>query len=50
MPTTAHHGKKASVEEVFEHRWRKAYEVRAMERESRQAKSQVGASQVWCCP
>lgn len=28
------------MEDVFEHRWRKAYEVRALERESRQASRQ----------
>lgn len=35
-------GDKPRVDELFEHRWRKAYEVRALERESRQAKGQVG--------
>ena len=31
------------MDELFEHRWRKAYEVRALERESRQGRSQVRA-------
>lgn len=29
------------MEDVFEQRWRKAYEVRALERESREGHSQV---------
>lgn len=39
LPQQAQHAKRASMEEVFEHRWRKAYEVRALERENRQARS-----------
>ncbi|PRW57622.1 tetratricopeptide repeat 1 [Chlorella sorokiniana] len=35
---------KPHVEELFEHRWRKAYEVRALERESWHARSQLPAS------
>jgi len=41
---------KPHVDELFEHRWRKAHEVRALERESRHAKSQVGGGGgVSCC-
>ena len=41
------HTKKPSMDELFEHRWRKAYEVRALERESRQGRSQVGVPPEW---
>ncbi|KAL4457278.1 hypothetical protein ABPG75_012143 [Micractinium tetrahymenae] len=43
LPQQSQHAKKASMEDVFEHRWRKAYEVRALERESRQASSRRGS-------
>lgn len=42
LPPGCDAGGKPHMEELFEHRWRKAYEVRALERESRHAKSQVG--------
>jgi hypothetical protein len=43
VPATTQHAKGISMDEVFEQRWRKAYEVRALERESRQGQSQVKA-------
>lgn len=44
LPPGGEHAGKPHVEEVFEHRWRKAYEVRALEREGRHANSQVWAA------